>query len=120
MKCRNFNYFLLVIFLFFSKLMPKTSKPITAESCLLLNISSCPLTETESNFVVTIYNPLSRPVDRLVKLPIPSHTLSYEVLCPMGKHFIIYLYIFKNLSKIPIMGDTFRKEANSTSSTSTR
>ncbi|XP_067011637.2 lysosomal alpha-mannosidase [Anabrus simplex] len=50
---------------------------VSMTTCLLLNISQCQESEESSNFVVTLYNPLSRPVWRYVRLPV------------VGKHFII-------------------------------
>ncbi|XP_018323357.1 lysosomal alpha-mannosidase-like [Agrilus planipennis] len=47
------------------------------------NISECALTEKETNFVVTIYNPLSRPVDHYVRLPVLD--VKFIVLDPEGK-----------------------------------
>uniref|UniRef100_A0A1B6CDC3 Alpha-mannosidase n=1 Tax=Clastoptera arizonana TaxID=38151 RepID=A0A1B6CDC3_9HEMI len=38
--------------------------------CLLLNISVCEITESNEKFVVTLYNPLSRPVKHYVRIPI--------------------------------------------------
>ncbi|KAM8764773.1 lysosomal alpha-mannosidase isoform 2-T2 [Rhynchonycteris naso] len=38
--------------------------------CRNLNISLCPLSQTSKNFQVTIYNPLGRKVDWMVRLPV--------------------------------------------------
>ncbi|XP_066256477.1 lysosomal alpha-mannosidase-like [Euwallacea similis] len=44
---------------------------ITLNTCHLLNISECSETETkDKEFIVTIYNPLSRKVDKVVRLPV--------------------------------------------------
>ncbi|KAK6626758.1 hypothetical protein RUM44_009235 [Polyplax serrata] len=48
------------------------------KSCLLLNISSCDVTESSPRFVVTVYNPLSRQVDRYVRVPVTD--LNFAVL----------------------------------------
>lgn len=40
------------------------------ESCLLLNISECAVSTESSRFIVTVYNPLNRPVDHYVRFPI--------------------------------------------------
>lgn len=57
-------------------------------SCLLTNISSCPLSEIHEDFVVTIYNPLSRPVGKYVRLPVVG--TSYKVLDPQGFNLSFY------------------------------
>ncbi|XP_057565725.1 lysosomal alpha-mannosidase [Hippopotamus amphibius kiboko] len=41
--------------------------------CRKLNISVCPLTQTAESFQVTIYNPLGRKVDWMVRLPVGEH-----------------------------------------------
>ncbi|XP_066204247.1 lysosomal alpha-mannosidase isoform X2 [Saccopteryx leptura] len=38
--------------------------------CRNLNVSLCPLSQTSKNFQVTIYNPLGRKVDWMVRLPV--------------------------------------------------
>ncbi|XP_060520801.1 lysosomal alpha-mannosidase-like [Cylas formicarius] len=38
--------------------------------CLLANISQCELSELGTNLIVTVYNPLSRPVSKYVRLPV--------------------------------------------------
>ncbi|XP_018323399.1 lysosomal alpha-mannosidase-like isoform X2 [Agrilus planipennis] len=47
------------------------------------NISECTVSENENSFVVTIYNPLSRPVNNYVRLPVLHD--NYEVHDPEGK-----------------------------------
>ncbi|XP_046352340.2 lysosomal alpha-mannosidase-like [Haliotis rufescens] len=44
------------------------------EFCHLLNISSCPITETAKTFSVNLFNPLGWPVTHFVRLPIPGGT----------------------------------------------
>ncbi|XP_066593863.1 lysosomal alpha-mannosidase isoform X1 [Prorops nasuta] len=46
--------------------------------CWGLNISSCSITENSNEFILTIYNPLSRPITTYARLPVPD--LSYTVL----------------------------------------
>ncbi|EPY83529.1 Lysosomal alpha-mannosidase precursor isoform 2-like protein [Camelus ferus] len=41
--------------------------------CRELNISVCPLSQTAKSFQVTIYNPLGRKVDWMVRLPVSKH-----------------------------------------------
>ncbi|XP_044607793.2 lysosomal alpha-mannosidase isoform X2 [Equus asinus] len=43
------------------------------EFCRDLNISVCPLSQTAESFQVTIYNPLGRKVDWMVRLPVSKH-----------------------------------------------
>ncbi|XP_035261901.1 lysosomal alpha-mannosidase [Anguilla anguilla] len=50
--------------------------------CEKLNISVCPLTESSHEFSVTVYNPLSRPVDWPVRLPVNG--THYTVTRPGG------------------------------------
>lgn len=57
---------------------------VKIESCLLLNISSCPITEKNPGFVVTVYNPLSRPVTHLVRVPVITKDVDYIVTDPKG------------------------------------
>lgn len=63
-----------------NNLSRKTQKAekLDFQSCPLLNISSCSISETENNFIVTLYNPLSFNVDSYVRFPVSGD--SYEVL----------------------------------------
>ena len=56
------------------------------ESCLLLNISQCDVTENHSQFVVTLYNPLSQNVTIPIRIPVTG--LSYIVRDPKGKKIV--------------------------------
>ncbi|CAK7293605.1 Lysosomal alpha-mannosidase [Vulpes lagopus] len=51
--------------------------------CRDLNISVCPLTQTAKSFQVTIYNPLGRNVDWMVRLPVSKRV--FDVRDPNGK-----------------------------------
>lgn len=42
------------------------------ESCPLLNISKCEITENKSSFFVTLYNPLAHSTNQYVRLPVPG------------------------------------------------
>ncbi|KAG5895850.1 hypothetical protein JTB14_038276 [Gonioctena quinquepunctata] len=66
---------------FFVNDEPVPAIPFT--SCPLLNISQCEFTEKNNNFVVTVYNPLSRPVSKFVRVPVQGE--AYTVLTPEGK-----------------------------------
>ncbi|CAB0014713.1 unnamed protein product [Nesidiocoris tenuis] len=71
---------------FTSRKLMGAEQKISMSSCLLMNISSCPFTEeNEDGFVVTVYNPLSRVVSPLLRLPVPSDSGRYSVKCPEGK-----------------------------------
>ncbi|XP_063227020.1 lysosomal alpha-mannosidase-like [Bacillus rossius redtenbacheri] len=43
---------------------------VAMESCPLLNISQCEVSERNDEFVVTVYNPLSRAVSHYVRVPV--------------------------------------------------
>ncbi|XP_063218201.1 lysosomal alpha-mannosidase-like [Bacillus rossius redtenbacheri] len=53
-----------------------SSSSAELKSCLLLNISQCDVSEQNDDFVVTVYNPLSRPVSHYVRLPVKNGTYS--------------------------------------------
>ncbi|RZC32509.1 lysosomal alpha-mannosidase, partial [Asbolus verrucosus] len=74
-----------------SKIITGADSPpnIKLNSCLLTNVSSCPLTETEDSFVVTVYNPLSRPVTKYVRLPVTAE--AYDVQDPNGAKLPVQL-----------------------------
>ncbi|XP_037825869.1 lysosomal alpha-mannosidase isoform X2 [Lucilia sericata] len=42
------------------------------KTCSLLNISSCEVSETSDQFVLTLYNPLSHSTEDYVRLPVPD------------------------------------------------
>ena len=42
------------------------------ESCRLLNISQCHITEKSENFVVTVYNPLPHSTFQMIRVPVTS------------------------------------------------
>lgn len=56
----------------------KEAKGMSSQFCPLLNISSCPITETASAFTVTVYNPLGRPVTHYVRVPVPDK-VAYKI-----------------------------------------
>ncbi|KAL1516872.1 hypothetical protein ABEB36_000710 [Hypothenemus hampei] len=56
----------------------KINENTTFNSCQLLNISQCSYSENYKKFAVTIYNPLSRSVDKLVRVPVLGN--SYSVI----------------------------------------
>ncbi|XP_012260438.2 lysosomal alpha-mannosidase isoform X2 [Athalia rosae] len=52
------------------------SEHVPFNTCHQLNVSACPDTENNENFVVTLYNPQSRPVSTYVRLPVPGKSYS--------------------------------------------
>lgn len=54
----------------------------------MLNISQCEVSEQFEQYLLTLYNPLSRPVTEFVRLPIPSET-AYDVIDSNGDKLII-------------------------------
>ncbi|XP_063233903.1 lysosomal alpha-mannosidase-like [Bacillus rossius redtenbacheri] len=46
------------------------------ESCLLLNISQCEASEGRAGFLVTVYNPLGRPVSPYVRVPVSGRNFT--------------------------------------------
>ncbi|XP_050429142.1 lysosomal alpha-mannosidase-like isoform X2 [Adelges cooleyi] len=55
------------------------------ETCDLLNISVCAISEQSEQFVLTLYNPLSRPVTEFARLPVLDNT-EYDVVDPQGNN----------------------------------
>ncbi|XP_033223798.1 lysosomal alpha-mannosidase-like [Belonocnema kinseyi] len=55
-------------------------------SCLLLNISTCEYTENNKNFIVTLYNPTSRPLTTHIRLPVTG--TSYLVRDYLGTELV--------------------------------
>lgn len=66
------------------------------KSCPLLNISSCSISETEDNFIVTIYNPLSFKLNFDVRFPVNGN--GYQVL----DHNSEFKDFFQNCAKYKI------------------
>lgn len=50
--------------------------------CKMLNISECEVSENNSKFVITLYNPLSRAVTTPVRIPVKY--ADYKVTGPNG------------------------------------
>ncbi|KAK9506079.1 hypothetical protein O3M35_008077 [Rhynocoris fuscipes] len=70
-------------------------------SCFLLNISTCHMTEDVQSFVVTVYNPLSRNVNKLVRLPISSTQLNWIVHGPEDETVPVQLVPLPHFVAIP-------------------
>ena len=56
------------------------------EFCRQLNLTQCHVSESSPKFVVTAYNPLVRPVDRYIRVPIV--TRGYDVYAPDGAKLV--------------------------------
>ncbi|XP_068085422.1 lysosomal alpha-mannosidase-like [Anabrus simplex] len=65
------------------------ARPQELDSCLLLNVSQCTVSERSAIFVVTVYNPLSHPVNHYVRLPVLGS--SYTVLDPSGEEQVVQM-----------------------------
>uniref|UniRef100_A0AB38ZEA6 Alpha-mannosidase n=1 Tax=Ectomocoris sp. TaxID=3104572 RepID=A0AB38ZEA6_9HEMI len=87
-----------------------SSEKLQFRPCLLLNISSCPETENSMSFVVTIYNPLSRFVDKLVRLPIAFPDLVYIVRGPKGEKLSVQMLPLPDFVNIPGRNSTATQE----------
>lgn len=51
-----------------------TKNPAKFESCHMMNISQCEISETKENFVVTLYNPLAQANYQRVRLPVTGNS----------------------------------------------
>ncbi|VVC31552.1 Hypothetical protein CINCED_3A003390 [Cinara cedri] len=71
------------------------------ETCHLLNISQCHVSERYEQFVVTLYNPLGRPVNEFVRLPVSSET-AYSVVDPGGQRLTVqYVRLPQAVLRVP-------------------
>lgn len=57
-----------------NEISSKRSQKVSFDSCLLLNISQCEITEKNKKFVVTVYNPLTQPITHIVRVPVDNAT----------------------------------------------
>ncbi|KAL1501428.1 hypothetical protein ABEB36_006748 [Hypothenemus hampei] len=53
-------------------------------TCHMLNISECAPSETEKNLIITVYNPLGRPVNKYVRIPITDNSTGITITDPNG------------------------------------
>jgi len=59
--------------------------------CPLLNISQCDVSENARSFIVTVYNPLARRVNKFVRIPIKTEKLIVtDVTSGSIKYFFFY------------------------------
>ncbi|PSN38675.1 hypothetical protein C0J52_08895 [Blattella germanica] len=90
------------------KLMGNESGDLNLKSCMYLNISKCEVTENETNFVVTVYNPLSRNISHYVRFPVKPG--QYEIKNSQGIEVKLQLVpIPDSVLDIPGKGDTDAK-----------
>ena len=59
---------------------------LSLTSCPRLNISECEVSELADQFVIVIYNPLSRPVNQYVRVPVTD--FSYDVYDSKGERIM--------------------------------
>lgn len=62
----------------------KDANKLDFKSCSALNISSCSISETEDNFIVTVYNPISFEVNYNIRFPVSEGT--YKVFDQNSKY----------------------------------
>ncbi len=73
-----------------SKKEKNGAPPPRQHFCTLLNQTQCEFTEkTKDAFVVNVYNPLTKPVQKFVRLPVRGK--GYEVLAPNGDSIVTQL-----------------------------
>ncbi|PSN38673.1 Lysosomal alpha-mannosidase [Blattella germanica] len=95
-------------FLFYSKLMGNESGDLSLRSCMYLNISKCEVTENETKFVVTVYNPLSRNISHYVRFPVKPG--QYEIKNSQGTQVKFQLVpIPESVLAVPGKGKTDAK-----------
>ncbi|PSN38683.1 hypothetical protein C0J52_08901 [Blattella germanica] len=90
------------------KLMGNGSENLDLGICMYLNISKCEVTENEANFVVTVYNPLSRNISHYVRFPVKPG--QYEIKNSQGSEVKLQLVpIPDSVLDIPGKGKTDAK-----------
>lgn len=93
----RFNFFLLlvlfvsdILLLFYFLIETRSQLPIGGQSLpdihfCQLNISQCDASESSNRFVVNVYNPLARHVDKYIRVPVATGVF-YQVLDPDGRN----------------------------------
>ncbi|XP_043260159.1 lysosomal alpha-mannosidase isoform X2 [Colletes gigas] len=76
------------------------TQPNDMNSCLQLNISSCPYTEN-TNFLLTVYNPLSFEIRTPIRIPIEKGTYTVQDLPDGGNTISQLVPIPDSVLKIP-------------------
>ena len=67
------------------------------EFCDHLNISVCPTTEMSKSFNITVYNPIGRTVDTIIRFPVSSQ--SVRIFGPDGKQLAYAILPITNVTK---------------------
>lgn len=55
------------------------------QTCSLLNISSCVVSEKSDQFILTLYNPLGHEANEYIRIPVPD--VNYVVIDYNGKFY---------------------------------
>ncbi|XP_050536748.1 lysosomal alpha-mannosidase-like [Daktulosphaira vitifoliae] len=71
------------------------NKSLKFETCNLMNISTCTISEQSEQFVLTIYNPLSRIISEFVRLPI-TDDMEYVVIDPKNEKLLTQIVPIPN------------------------
>ena len=58
---------------------------LPAVSYCQLNMSQCDATENNDQFVVNVYNSLTRNADKYVRVPVTNQIPNYQILDAQGK-----------------------------------
>ncbi|KAK3861068.1 hypothetical protein Pcinc_032926 [Petrolisthes cinctipes] len=74
----------------YRKLQPGVETEESPVYCSQLNISSCSVTETSDSFLVTAYNPLAKPREHIIRIPVPAGT-AYKVTNYQGNAVTVQL-----------------------------
>lgn len=79
------------------------------DNCLQLNISSCEISETKDNFIVTLYNPLGYATHEYVRFPVSS--VDYEIADHEGKSVPVqFVPVAQGVSNLEYRESTSRYE----------
>ncbi|KAL1517914.1 hypothetical protein ABEB36_001614 [Hypothenemus hampei] len=71
-------------------------------TCHMLNISECVTSETQDDFIITLYNPLGRSVTKYVRIPIVDDTKEITVTDPSGEQLLTQIIpIHDSVLQIP-------------------
>lgn len=75
--------------------LPAGAEPLPQVFSCNLNASQCDSTEKNPQFVINVYNSLSREIDKYIRVPVPAGS-DYQVLDPDGMMIAgKSIYIFK-------------------------
>ena len=78
----------------YREFLPKTSNVDLQVSFCQLNMSQCNVTENADRFIINVYNPIPRTVDKYVRIPVSINGMQafygFEVLDSNG-YYNIYI-----------------------------